>query len=94
MQTTEQIAAVLDAIKAGQTVTVKYTVRGGGPNRPFERWIDVSVNRRDNGTIYCSAHDVVLKKDVYIRTVKGQNLIRIDHSEWYVIAGADSPFIR
>ena len=94
MQTDSEIARILNALTVGQTVTVKYVVRGGGLNRPFERWIDVAVNRRYNGTIYCSAHDVVLKKDVYIRTVKGQNLVRIDFSDWYVIAGADSPYVK
>ena len=94
MQTDSEIARILNALTVGQTVTVKYTVRGAGSNRPFEWWIDVAVNRRDNGTIYCSAHDVLLKKDVYIRTIKGQNLVRIDSSEWYVIAGAESPHVK
>lgn len=97
MQTGSEIARILNALTVGQTVTVKYVVRNQGFNasNPFERWVNVTIDRVGADPIYGSAYSAETgRSDVYLRTKHGQNLVRVNFGEWHVITGADSPFVK
>lgn len=96
MQTDSEITRILYTLNVGQTVTVKYVVRGNRfeTRRPFERWLDVTVTRVDGDVTYGSAYSAHYgTSDVHI-DLRAKNLIRINFGEWHVITGAESPFVK
>lgn len=95
MQTDSEISRIFKALKPGDSVNVRYHLRGCGTvNGPAKRWIEVTVKRIDD-VVYGSAyHTQCGWSEVFIRTKNGQNFIRINFGEWHVITGAESPFVK
>lgn len=96
MQTDSEISRILKTLTVGQTVTIKYVVRGNrfDARRPFERWLDVTVTRIDGDVIYGSAYSAHYgTSDVHI-DLSAKNMIRVNYDGWHVITNAESPFVK
>jgi len=91
MQTTEQIAAILNALKAGQTVTVKYVHPNGTMSGPAELSVSMNVNRIDGGVIFANPNGGHMA-EARMWACNGQYLIHIAYGEGHVITGAESSY--